>query len=358
MGPSLLDSREQHRCREIPAFIFRSRLISCATRGSVAPVHHGRDQRRARGRSPAHRGGRRPTRPMKIAVMTGQTAQRPGQLILSVDAVAQRVLADDEHEHLPRDQHVEHPARQQLEVPAHDDARDHQRAVDHRVHQRAQPAVLARDARRRCRRRSRPRRRARRGSPAARRCRRRCTTRGSGTTGSARRAGTRSRSGSSTGSAARRLALSVAAGRTGPGPTAAGRSGGASPQRPHVLCGAGEGHARASTSRRPRRAWRPARAPTPASACRRVSAQWAADQLGVGELRARRRRRGRRRAPGGPWPPARRRARRRPGAPACPPCPAPPARRPTARSTAATRCPRSSPCCSTAAAARRAGPMP
>ena len=44
---------------------------------------------------------------------------------------------------LARGQHGQRPARQQLEVPAHDRAGEHQQAVDERVQQRAEAAVLA-----------------------------------------------------------------------------------------------------------------------------------------------------------------------------------------------------------------------
>ena len=49
--------------------------------------------------------------------------------------------------HLARDQHRERPARQQLELPADDDAGDDQQPVHDRVHQRAEAAVLAGHAR-------------------------------------------------------------------------------------------------------------------------------------------------------------------------------------------------------------------
>src|SRR4029077_19731837 len=100
----------------------------------------------------------------------------------------------------------------------------------------------------------------------------------------ARRGGTRSRSGSSRGAGARRPGSLPAAVRTGPGPTAAGTSGEFFPQRPHVVRGAGQGDAGLDVAQAAAGlrlgAGRIQRAlPDP-------QAQRAADQLGVGELRA------------------------------------------------------------------------
>ena len=81
------------------------------------------------------------------AVITGQTPARPSQLTLTSKLAAQPPADEAHHEQLAHDEHPERPVRQQIEVPAHDDAGDHQQAVDERVEQRAEARVLARQAR-------------------------------------------------------------------------------------------------------------------------------------------------------------------------------------------------------------------
>ena len=56
------------------------------------------------------------------APITGQTPSRPGQLMLSSTPRRSAEPREHEHQQLARDQHRERPARQQLEVPAHDHA--------------------------------------------------------------------------------------------------------------------------------------------------------------------------------------------------------------------------------------------
>jgi len=57
------------------------------------------------------------------------------------------VAPQSQHRELARDQHRQRPAREQIEAPADDHAGYHQQAVGDGIQQRAQAAVLARDAR-------------------------------------------------------------------------------------------------------------------------------------------------------------------------------------------------------------------
>ena len=89
-----------------------------------------------------------PNRAAPNAPIVGHTAIRPIQLMCRSRPARSAAATATEHEHLARHQHRERPPRQQLEVPHDDDAGDHHEPVDQRVHQGAQAAVLARDARR------------------------------------------------------------------------------------------------------------------------------------------------------------------------------------------------------------------
>ena len=80
----------------------------------------------------------------KSDAITGATAIRPSQLIFSSPILLSASSAQKGGDHLPRHQHGESPARQQLEVPADDHAREDREPVDDRVQDGPHPAVLAR----------------------------------------------------------------------------------------------------------------------------------------------------------------------------------------------------------------------
>ena len=144
--------------------------------------------------------------------MVGATPIRPGQLIFSSTPRAQAVAAEPEHEQLAGDHDHDRPPRQQREVKRHHHPGDHQQAVDDRVQQRAEAAVLAGQPRREAVQVVRPadhrEQDRRRACPG----RRGWTARAPGTPGSPPGGGSRSRWGSSTGSAAGRTASPAAAG--------------------------------------------------------------------------------------------------------------------------------------------------
>ena len=245
----------------------------------------------------------RPTRPMKIAVMTGQIAQRPGQLILS--SMPWR-SASRPATSMKTSRARARPAPSAAAARSASTRRRRRSPARgrHRVHQRAEAAVLARHARGDAvgvvapgddaeeHRRQRP------GPVVA-------SKRGPGTSGSAPGGRSRWRSGSSTGSAARPAASRAAAAPSGRGPTAA-RSVSAA-----LLYGRLATAPRTASRRRPCSGTPPSWSARPRRACASArpglqraladrQAQRHAEQLGVGELLARRRRRGRRRAPRGP----------------------------------------------------------
>ena len=142
----------------------------------------------------------------------GPDAPAPPPVDLQRDAAAQRERPDDEHERLARDEDREQPARQQLEVPADDDARDDQQAVDDRVEHRAEAAVLAGHARGDAVGVVAPGDRRRRRAPGAAPTPSSSQREPRGRPGSAPGGRSRSRSGSSTGAAARPAASPAAAG--------------------------------------------------------------------------------------------------------------------------------------------------
>jgi len=64
-----------------------------------------------------------------------------------LEAAANARLRDHEHQRLPPHEQRDPDTRQQPEVPADDESRDHEQAIDQRIHQRAEalycPVTLA-----------------------------------------------------------------------------------------------------------------------------------------------------------------------------------------------------------------------
>ena len=301
--------------------------------------------------------------------MTGQTPSRPEPVDLDVHAVPQAPAHEAEHEQLARREHGERPARQQLEVPADDDAARSPAAGRPPGRSARRAASTGRSRGRRCRRRSRPSATIAKMSSAGQcRCPSPARERDDEEDRDQREARrSRSRSGSSTGCSG---APGERLGRRRPGAVEAGEP----PERSSATAVSARAratgrvrHSSAAACAAPSsgsvRSSRPRRTCTsisPLASVRlpTVSRSGHAEQLGVGELLARARRRGRRRAPAGRSPAARRRAARRARAPRCRPCRGRRGGRPTARSPAATRCPARRRTARSAAAAMRAGPIP